>query len=467
MKKQSLAFILGLAGLAGTALGACGGDDNMGDDDGTDVDAAVNPDATGPQTIRVNDDITADTTWEAENTYVLPRLKYVFVKDGATLTIEPGTKILGEQGSVLVITRGAKIEAAGTADNPIVMTSAQPDGMKTPGFWGGLLVLGAAPINVNVNSTPPSTEATFEAFTSAVPEGKFGGTNAADDSGTLKYVRVEFGGFNFVADREFNNITFAGVGSGTEVDFLQSHKGKDDGVEIFGGTVNMKHVVISQSQDDGLDSDNGWQGKVQFLVIQHVGPDGAADASNGYESDNHGTAASYTAAPRTKPTIYNATLVGKADYAVGSGSFATVIRRGTSGEYYNHLILNFPKGIEVRDTATGDQITAGNLFFKNSIFFNNDALGDMDNWPAPQASNDIDEEAAFMVTANMNREADPGMPAAAFNLANPTFKPNDGSAALTGGATPPSDGFFDTSATFVGAVGATDWTTGWTAYPQN
>lgn len=461
MKKMSIALFTGLA------LAACGGGPNMGDDDGTDVDAAAGIDASGPQTIRVNEDITTNTTWEAENTYILPRLKYVFVSNGATLTIEPGTRIEGEQGSVLVVTRGAKIEAAGTATDPIVFTSAQPDGMKTPGFWGGLLVLGAAPINTNVMSSPPSTEATFEAFTSAVPEGKYGGTNAADDSGTIKYVRVEFGGFNFVADREFNNITFAGVGSGTEVDFIQSHKGKDDGVEIFGGSLNMKHVLITQAQDDGLDSDNGWNGKVQFLVVQHVGPDGSADASNGYESDNHGTAASYTAAPRTKPTIYNATIVGKADYAVGSGSFAMVLRRGTGGNYVNHLVLNYPKGIEARDAATEAQITAGELSFKNSIFFNNDALADGNNWPAPQASGDINEQTYFMNAANNNREVDPGMPAAAFNLSNPTFRVADGSPALTGGATPPSDGFFDATATFVGAVGATDWTTGWSAYPQN
>jgi hypothetical protein len=463
MKKMSIALFTGLAFAA-----ACGGDDGNADDDGTDTDAAVQPDAPDqPGTVRVNEDITASTTWVKETTYILPRLKYVFIKDGATLTIEPGTKIVGEQGSVLVVTRGAKLEAAGTAAEPIVFTSAQPDGQRTPGFWGGVLVLGAAPINVNVNSTPTSNEATFEAFTSAIPEGKFGGDNAADDSGTLKYVRIEFGGFNFLADREFNNLTLCGVGSATEIDFVQVHAGKDDGIELFGGTVNVKHLISSQNQDDGFDTDNGWNGKGQFIVIQNVNPDSAGDASNGYESDNHSTQASYTAAPRTLPTLYNVTLVGKADNAVGAGSFATVLRRGTGGHYYNHLILNFPKGIEVRDAATEAQITAGDLFFKNSIFFNNDALGDMDNWPAPQASNDINEETYFMNAVNNNREIDPGMPAAAFNRSAPTFKVNDGSPALTGGATPPSDGFFDATATFVGAVGATDWTTGWSAYPQN
>jgi hypothetical protein len=468
MKSLSTALIISLCTTA--LVGACGGDDNPADDDGTDIDASTEPDASGPQTIRVNDDIITNTTWVAQNTYILPRLKYVFIKDGATLTIEPGTVIKGEQGSVLVVTRGSKLEAAGTVEKPIMFTSAQPDGQKTPGFWGGILVLGAAPINVNVNSTPPSNEATFEAFTSAIPEGKFGGDNAADDSGTFKYLHVEFGGFNFVADREFNNITFCGVGSGTEVDYVQTHKGKDDGIELFGGTVNVKHILSDQNQDDGFDTDNGWQGKGQFIIVQNVGPDAAAEASNGYESDNHGTAASYTAAPRTLPTIYNATLVGKADYSVGSGSFAMVLRRGTGGHYFNHLVINFPKAIEMRDSATEAQVTAGDLYFKSSIFFNNNALSGGNNFTPvanPPAAGDIDERTYIMNAANNNREVDPTMPAAAFNVSNPTFMIPGTSPAMTGGATPPSDGFFDPSATYIGAMGATDWTAGWTSFAQN
>src|SRR4029453_14626540 len=130
-----------------------------------------------------------DTTFTADKTYVIPRLKQLFVQPGATLTIEPGTVIQGEQGAVLVITRGARIDAEGTVDKPIVFTSAQASGAKAPGFWGGLLVRGAGPINVNVNSTPPSNEATFEAFTSAIPEGRFGGDDPHDSSGVLEYVR--------------------------------------------------------------------------------------------------------------------------------------------------------------------------------------------------------------------------------------------------------------------------------------
>jgi hypothetical protein len=227
------------------------------------------------------------------------------VTPGHTLTIEPGTEIRGEEGAVLVISRGAKIMAQGTVDKPIVLTSAQPSGQKTPGIWGGLLVLGAAPINTNIKSNPPSNEALFEAFSNSEgANGTFGGTNPDDNSGVIKYVRIEFAGFNFVADREFNNLTLCGVGSGTTIDFVQLHGGSDDGIEFFGGTVNVKHIVSSQNQDDGFDTDNGWVGKAQFVIVQNIShPATLPEASNGYESDNHGTAASYAADPRTMPTM--------------------------------------------------------------------------------------------------------------------------------------------------------------------
>jgi hypothetical protein len=442
------------------SLAACGDDGGATSVDAhpQDIDAA-----TGTDPVVLAEDITTDTTLTAGRIYKIPRLKQLFVEPGATLTIEPGVTIQGGQGSVLVITRGARIMAVGTKDDPITLTTDQPEGQKTGGYWGGLLVLGAAPINVNVNSTPPATEATFEAFTNAIPEGKFGGTNAADDSGKLTYVRIQFAGFNFVADREFNNLTLAGVGSGTEIDFVQLHGGSDDGVELFGGTVNVKHVVSSQNGDDGFDTDNGWQGKGQFIVVQNVKPQGATEASNGYESDNHATAASYETAPRTKPTLYNVTMIGNHDYSGGT-SFATVLRRGTGGNYYNHIIMDFPRGLEFRDVATRSSLDQGNLFFKSSIVFNNAANGQ--NWEPAQATGDIDEASYLTNAAWSNRFVDPGLPGARNNLAAPDWKPTAGAAALTGGATPPDDGFFDASATFVGAIGSEDWTLGWTAYPQ-
>lgn len=441
MKKLSLLLLLSL-------FAACG-------DDGTEEEPPPPP--PDETVVRLNDDIATDTTFVADKTYVIPRLKSLFVKPGATLTIQPGTVIQGEEGSLLVITRGAKIQAEGTAQRPIVFTSSQAVGQKRRGSWGGVLVLGAAPINVNRLSTPASDEAVFEAFPASIPEGKFGGTNPADHSGVLKYVRIEFAGFNYLADREFNNLTLAGVGSGTTIDYVQVHGGSDDGIEFFGGTVNVKHIVSTQNGDDGFDADNGYNGKVQFLVVQNITPDGAREASNGYEIDNHGTAASYNAEPRTNPTIYNATIVGDKDYTAGT-SFAGILRRGTGGKYYNHIFMNFAKGLEFRDAATQGQLDGGGLAVQNSIFFQAPP-------PPPQATGDIDEAAYLDATAANNRTVDPAIPGMN-NKTAPSFKPNVASPALTGCATPPNDGFFDATATFCGAMGAEDWTAGWTAYPQ-
>jgi hypothetical protein len=440
--------------LLSLSLAAACGDD--GDSD--PIDPPPPPPPPGDNTIRLNDNITTNTTFTADKKYIIPRLKQLFVQPGATLTIQPGTVVQGEEGSALVVTRGAKIMAEGTAAKPIVFTTAQPDNAKTRGFWGGVLILGAAPINVNALSTPPSQEATFEAFTAAIPEGKFGGNNPEDNSGVLKYVRIEFAGFNFVADREFNNLTLCGVGRGTTLDYIQVHAGSDDGIEFFGGTVNIKHLISSQNGDDGFDTDNGWNGKAQYVVIQNVSPDGAREASNGYESDNHAAAVSYVAEPRTLPTIFNATVIGDATYT-GGASFAGVFRRGTGGRYENHIFYGFPVGPEFRDDATRAQLTAGNLSFKNNIMFNNGMNNS--NLPLPQPTNDIDESLFYDTSVRL---VDPGLPAAVLSKTAPSFQPAAASNAFTGYSTP-TDPFFD-AAPFVGAMGAQDWSAGWAAYPQ-
>jgi hypothetical protein len=440
-----------------------------------DPKPVVTPDANpgpGPDTVLVEGDIAASTTWTAAKPYVLAKNTPIFVKPGVTLTIEPGTEIRGQQGSLLVISRGAKILAQGRADKPIVLTSSQAVGMRTPGWWGGLLVLGAAPINTGVRSTPPTTDVLFEAFpNSRGAEGKFGGTDPADNSGIIRYVRIEFAGYNFVDSREFNSLTLCGVGTGTEIDYVQVHKGSDDGVELFGGTVNLKHLVASQNEDDGFDTDNGWNGKAQFIVVQNVShPATLPEASNGYESDNHATAASYTAEPRTLPTVSNVTLIGDRDWA-GGANWAAVFRRGTGGRYYNHIWLNFQRGPEVRDAETAAQITAGNLQVINSILFGNGAPADNNLAPPPPAAgaSPEDETLLFNAASKARLGLDPGLPAAATSKTAPDWKPVAGAAALAAenAGAPPADPFFDATATFVGAIGAVDWTTGWTKYPQN
>jgi len=473
--------------LAAFSVAACGDDDNnQGTPDASNppTDGNTNVDTT----VRVPASITANTTWTADKTYILATQQPTVVKSGATLTIEPGTKIQGEYGSLLMIARGAKILAQGTKDKPIVFTSAQADNRKTKGFWGGLLVLGKAPVNNGHVGTSPTDEATFEAFPPGNADGTFGGADKNDDSGVIKYVRIEFAGFPFQTDREFNNLTLCGVGDKTVVDFVQVHGGSDDGIELFGGTVNVKHIVATQNQDDGFDTDNGWVGKAQFVIVQNVDPQSGLDASNGYESDNHAPAPAgtdpveavkyFNADPRTLPTVYNVTLVGKFNDAGARGHFAAVFRRGTAGHYFNHIFADFATGIEIRDDkATKAQLENGNLFLKSSIFFKSkDAAGaavpEDKWWPKAEAANDIDERALLMnqdpVTGWKNRYEDPAL-TDPFNLMAPNFKPKEGSPALKDFAVPENtDGstFFDTTVSFVGAMGADDWTQGWTAYPQ-
>ena len=255
----------------------------------------------------------------------------------------------------------------------------------------------------------------------------------------------------------------------------QVHGGADDGIEFFGGTVNVKHIVSSQNEDDGFDTDNGWQGKAQFVIVQNIAhrPGVVLEATNGYESDNHGTAASFEAEPRTLPTVSNVTLIGDHNFTE-QPSFAAVFRRGTGGHYMNHIWLNFPRGIEFRDPQTETQLVAGNLTITDSMLFSNDASAT--NLPPAQATGDI-IEASYITTAGATAAGradphnsfgvDPGMPSAMMSRTQPDWKPMANAAALTAGAAPPNDGFFDTSATFAGAIGAVDWTAGWTKYPQN
>ncbi|MBK9033635.1 MAG: hypothetical protein IPL61_20620 [Myxococcales bacterium] len=440
---------------AAVGLAACGGDDSS-----TTIDAPVGIDATEttdgtplPTRVDVTGEIAADTTWTADHIYVLKT--HIFVR-GGTLTIEAGTRIEGDNGSSLVITNGGKIDVRGSATAPVVMTSSQPVGSRNPGDWGGLVLLGTAPINVTGGT------AQIEGFPAGTSGTDYGGANAAHDCGKLNYLRVEFGGFELAPNNELNGLTLGACGSATVVDHVQVHKGSDDGIEIFGGSVNVKHLVITQGLDDGLDWDYGWIGKAQFVVIQK-----STGSNQGFEADNNGNA--NDALPRSAPTIYNLSIIGS---GVAPGGALQVqkgmhLRRGTAGRISNAIVMSeadFP--IDIDGASTVAQVTAGALFVKNSIFFGN---GNQATW---QDSTDNDgglvERDLFVTNEASNRESDPLLPMARSQTA-PTFKPGDGSPALVpaNAATPPNDGFFDATATFVGAVGATDWTTGWTAFPAN
>jgi hypothetical protein len=273
--------------------------------------------------ITVSGVISSNTTWTSDNEYDLDGK--VYVSSGATLTIQPGTVIKGLaadstiHASALIITRGSKIDAQGTATNPIVMTAAN----GTKGGWGGLVLLG----NAQINQTPNQLIEGIDPTKITIPTGVdvyYGSNDAANNtesSGTLKYVRVEYAGASIAAANELNAFTFGGVGSGTTLEHLQAYKGADDAFEFFGGCVNAKYLIATANDDDSFDFDFGYTGKLQFLVATIDASMSYSSDPNGIECDNDkqsdGTGSNNT--PYTHPYISNLTFVGTVDGKVTGG----------------------------------------------------------------------------------------------------------------------------------------------------
>lgn len=431
-------------------LAACGGDSGLTGDDTPQPDAPPPDSPPGSMIIRVaGGDLAGPITWEAQNTYILDG--YVFVTSGK-LTIEAGTVVKGENGSALVITKEATLDAQGTAAKPIVFTSNKTP--ATPGDWGGLVMLGKAPINVTGGTNA------VEGFPSSLgTKISYGGTNGAHECGKLKYARIEYAGFLLSPDNELNGLTLGACGTSTLVDYVQVHLGQDDGVEMFGGTANLSHLVISQPDDDALDWDMGWNGKVQFLVIQQK----TGRGDKGIEADSNNN--NNDALPRSAPEIWNMTMVG-GNGATADPQGGVHLRRGTAGKITNAIIMGFTKfAVDIDGTSSVGQFTANALALKNVYFMK--GTNAPSNWPAnfdgAGAGNDgsFDEAAQIGGDATNRIDMDP-MLGAAFNTTTPDWKPVAGSPVLTGCATPPAG--LDTSATYCGAIGATDWTAGWTKY---
>ena len=422
---------------------ACGGDEKNEDPNPT----------TGSQTFELSGDITESATWKANNEYILTGLTYV--RAPAVLTIEAGTTIKGDTGSALVITKGAKLFTQGTREAPVVFTSATPVGNRRAGDWGGVVLLGAAPINVQGGTNQ------IEGIDASEARGSYGGADEAHDCGTLRYTRIEFGGFELSTDNELNGLTLGGCGSSTLLDHVQVHMGKDDGVEFFGGSANAKYLVVTQAEDDSVDWDFGYSGKIQFLLVQQ----NPAEADSGFEADSNKD--DNDAAPRSRPTIYNATLIGT--NAPNGTQVGMVLRRGTWGTLRNFIVMGFPAaGVDIRDAATARGMTQSpaGLVIENFIFWQNGK--DVDDDASADDDGGFDEAAFIAAEARGNRMNTNPMLAGPYDRAAPGWMPAAGSPAATGAATPPDDGFFDTSATFVGGMKAgEDWTAGWTAYPAN
>ena len=442
-----------MMGTDGGGMGTDGG--GVGTDGGgigTDGGGTSSCPAIAERTVvTIDADITTNTTWSCQNLYRIDAEVYVV---GATLTIQAGTVVQGTSGpNALIVTTTGMIDAEGTAADPIVFTSANPEGTREPGNWGGVVLLGLAPINV------PGGTNNVEGLDPGETRGSYGGSDATHNCGTLRYVRIEFAGYVFGMDNELNGLTMGGCGSGTTIEYVQSHRGLDDGIEIFGGAVDVKHVIVSQGGDDGLDWDEGWVGRAQFVVCQEDnGSDRCFEADNREEERD--------ASPRSDPTIWNATLIGRN----GATQEGMRLRHGTAGDIHNVVVQDFTGAacVRVDGSPTLLQANAGDLMVADSVL---DHCG-------PTATPTFFEftadegDTTTMFTGDwdaMNMEGTDALLGDPSNLDAPDFAPGSGSPVGEAGAVPPAGGFFDMTATYAGAFapGGTDWTAGWTAFPAD
>ena len=278
------------------------------------------------------------------------------VKNGGLLKINEGVTILSEDdGDVdyILIEQGGMIDAQGTSSKPIVMTSD----LKEPGAWGGLHICGRAPINLEGGSGK-----------SEIGDAQFGGSDETDNSGTLRYIRLEYTGYAFSEEKESNGVTFYGVGRGTKVEYLQAYKGADDGFEWFGGTVNAKYLVSSGSEDDSFDWTDGWKGYGQFWVAQQ-----GAEGDCLIEADNRSSNTTLT--PVSNPTIANLTLIGNNSTTSKRGAR---FRAGTYVKMYNTLITGKPEAVTTETAETESSFVNGNseiLFTEVATIFKSGVAG--------------------------------------------------------------------------------------------
>jgi hypothetical protein len=329
--------------------------------------------AAGPKVATINANITANRTLYADTLYTISG--FIRVANGAVLTIQAGTRIVGDYnvlGSSLFILRGARIDAQGTSTSPIVFTSSRAAGSRQPGDWGGLILVGNGIINRTGDITLEGTNTGANNPTVLYS----GGNDNADNSGILRYVRVEFAGYAPAADAELNTFTFAAVGSGTTLEYLQSLNGLDDSYEFFGGAVDGKYFVSYDSGDDHFDMSEGYVGRLQHLVafqtrqvIPRTGAGSVSSDPQGIENDgcNGAGCSSQSATPLTIPMVANFTLVGPPDgiFSGTSGGIGMMLRRGTGGYYVNGAVARWERaGISLRDQSTLDR-TASELIVNN------------------------------------------------------------------------------------------------------
>ena len=486
MKRTSRDFFQKWSALLALILVGCGGEDSTettlsgGGIASENTSSEVEGIECDGDVCTVTGELTTDITFTNDKTWRL--VGGVFIGDDVeetVLTIEPGTKIVaksqeGGAATFLCIRRGSKIMADGTREEPIVFTSQASVGERSPQDWGGIIINGRAPINVGA-------EAEGEGGT-----GKYGGTDPEDSSGTLRYVRVEFAGFPVTPENELNSIAFQGVGSGTTVEYVQTHMGSDDGFEFFGGTVNAKYLVATGIDDDSFDWTDGWTGNAQFLIAQQY----AGRGDPGIEADNNGDA--NDAAPMSNPTLANVTLVGSPDS--DKSDIGMLLREGTAASIHNAVVTGFNDAcLNIDHDVTFGNVADGNLVITNSLLscatnFKKDSEYDTVEMgeTCADGSEPVEKEKdgelqyrcyktdavdieTFFTDGEGNTTAEDwnAVLGAAYDEEGPDFTLATGSpAAEVTSATVPADGFFE-QVDFIGAVGAEDWTTGWTTSDKN
>jgi len=420
----------------------------------------------------ITSNITSNTTWTNDHIYVLSG--FIYVTNGATLTIQAGTVIYGNDPTLfskgaLIITRGSKIQAVGTPCRPIVFTS----GIEAPkkrkrGDWGGLILLGYAAINplgdtAHIEGIPPVPETLYGGGKNP----KCGGGNCpdnADNSGTLRYVRIEYAGVALSPNNEVNGLTFGGVGSGTKIDHLQVSYSNDDSYEWFGGSVNAKYLIAYRGIDDDFDTDNGFSGKVQFGIALRDPAVADVSKSHGFESDNDANGSSNL--PQTKAVFSNMTIDAGGDVTSNALYEAVVyIRRNSHLQVYNSIVMGWPIGIYIDGTASQTNVTNDTLVNNNIIGVANNA-----NYVATVSPSGTAAVIDLLKNHAGNRFYAGNTQIQLFNpyfLNNPDFRPKSASPARTGGNFnhPALQNSFFKKTNYVGAVPpqkANDWTNeGW------
>jgi hypothetical protein len=437
-------------------------------------------------TVNIADaDIQAGQTvnWTSDKVYLLDGL--VFVEDGATLNIEAGTVVkftpradVGNP-SALIIARGGKIFANGTAEKPIIFTAQADDvnnptdlGPKDNALWGGLAILGKGVTQKNGNPTVQ-----LEGIPTAEPRGNYGGTDNADNSGVLRYVSIRHGGRQIATGSELNGLSLGAVGSGTTMEYVEIYANSDDGIEFFGGAPNLKYAVVAFAEDDSYDWDEVYTGKGQFwFSIQR---DDVADL--GGELD--GTTPD-DLTPYSNPTVYNWTHIGAGPGAAASNPLGWLFRAGTAGTVANSIVTSTKgKALEVQDRAAPandayNKLTAGELKLLSNVFFANGSTNEISG-----AANGIirvtsgtpdDPTAAALVshlTTNKNAVADPGVQSISRTQDKNLDPRPTGNSAITGDlATYPANDPFFTPVNYKGAFSpfaGLMWLKGWTALDRN